>query len=284
MKGKTGVDSFIGSNLQKLLKEKNIETVMIGGFLTNCCVESTMRTAYDKGYNVITLTDGTACNSQAEHLAATEVTFKMFSTPMTCKQAADILKGTMPKNLDNILSQHDASIRSLQSNPESIRSLKSHPEPESQGSISEFAKKVMDNDTSDYGEMGSLLTMEEARKDINEQYETTQVFIAPGGDWTKRVAKEITDHDQLRSCWVRGPYSSPYAIASHFNHLILVASGIGITPALGVMGQFPGVTRTKFLIWSTRSPEMLKFFAPLLRDAHVAGKETDIQKASTSIP
>ncbi len=27
--------------------------IALGGFLTNCCVESTMRTGYEKGYNVI---------------------------------------------------------------------------------------------------------------------------------------------------------------------------------------------------------------------------------------
>ena len=49
-----------------------------------------------------------------------------------------------------------------------------------------------------------------------------------------------------------------------------VASGIGITPALGVMGQYPGFSRTKILMWSTRDLDMLKFFAPLLNDAHFA--------------
>merc|ERR1712227_792572 len=56
--------------------------VVLGGFLTNCCVESTMRTAYEKGYNVITLTDGTATTS-AEGQAVTSGSYGMFSTPMT---------------------------------------------------------------------------------------------------------------------------------------------------------------------------------------------------------
>merc|ERR1711908_21742 len=98
----------------------------------------------------------------------------------------------------------------------------------------------------------------------------TQVFISPSGDWTELVSREVKDKNQLRSCWVRGPYASPYTIASNFNHLVLVASGIGITPALGVMGQFPGYSRSKFLVWTTRCPYMLKYFAPLLNDAHIA--------------
>ncbi len=57
VKGKKGLDAFPGSDLEDQLKANGIETVAIGGFLTNCCVESTMRTAYEKGFNVITLTD-----------------------------------------------------------------------------------------------------------------------------------------------------------------------------------------------------------------------------------
>ena len=59
-------------------------------------------------------------------------------------------------------------------------------------------------------------------------------------------------------------------MVSNFSNLILVASGIGITPALGVMGQYKGNSRVKILIWSTRCPRMLKFFVPLLRDATIA--------------
>ena len=59
VKGKKGLDAFPNTDLEALLVSKGIETVALGGFLTNCCVESTMRTAYEKGFNVITLTDCT---------------------------------------------------------------------------------------------------------------------------------------------------------------------------------------------------------------------------------
>ena len=59
------------SNLDFVLRSRDIDTVVLGGFLTNCCVESTMRTAYERGYDVITLTDCTAATSREEQLAAT---------------------------------------------------------------------------------------------------------------------------------------------------------------------------------------------------------------------
>jgi nicotinamidase-related amidase len=43
------------------------KVVDAGRFLTNCCVESTMRTGYENGYQVITLTDCTAATSVPEH-------------------------------------------------------------------------------------------------------------------------------------------------------------------------------------------------------------------------
>lgn len=75
---------------------------------------------------------------------------------------------------------------------------------------------------------------------------------------------------QLRSCWIRGPYTSPYYIARDFSHLVLISTGIGITPALGVMSHYSGFSRTKILIWVTKDADMLRFFAPLLNDAHLA--------------
>ena len=49
VKGKRGLDGFPGTDLESTLVKKKIETVVLSGFLTNCCVESTMRTAYEKG-------------------------------------------------------------------------------------------------------------------------------------------------------------------------------------------------------------------------------------------
>ena len=48
IRGKRGLDSFPGTDLKRRLREHGIETVVLGGFLTNCCVESTMRTAFEQ--------------------------------------------------------------------------------------------------------------------------------------------------------------------------------------------------------------------------------------------
>ena len=64
--GKCTLCGFNNTNLDELLKESNIKNVVIGGFLTNFCVESTSRTAYDRGYGVTVIKDATAANSEEE--------------------------------------------------------------------------------------------------------------------------------------------------------------------------------------------------------------------------
>ena len=85
IEGKRGLDTFASTNLDFILRIKGIRTVVLGGFLTNCCVESTMRSAYENGYEVLTLTDCAAATSQEEHDNAIKFDFPMFSKPTTAQ-------------------------------------------------------------------------------------------------------------------------------------------------------------------------------------------------------
>jgi nicotinamidase-related amidase len=93
IEGKRGLDTFASTNLDFILRSKGIETVALGGFLTNCCVESTMRSAYEKGFDVITLTDCVAATSQEEHDNAIRYDYPMFSRPMTSGEFTGMLEG-----------------------------------------------------------------------------------------------------------------------------------------------------------------------------------------------
>jgi nicotinamidase-related amidase len=83
IEGKRGLDTFASTNLDFILRSKGIRTIVLGGFLTNCCVESTMRSGYENGYRVITLNDCTAATSHEEHDNALAYDFPMFSQPMS---------------------------------------------------------------------------------------------------------------------------------------------------------------------------------------------------------
>jgi ureidoacrylate peracid hydrolase len=93
IEGKRGLCGFHSTNLGFILRSKGIRNVAIGGFLTNCCVESTMRTAYENGYNVVTLTDCCASLSLEEHNNAIEKDFPMFSQPMTSHDFMNVVNG-----------------------------------------------------------------------------------------------------------------------------------------------------------------------------------------------
>jgi len=83
VEGKRGLDTFATTNLDFILRARGITTIALGGFLTNCCVESTMRTGYEKGYHVITLSDCVAATSPEEHENAIRFDYPMFSDVMT---------------------------------------------------------------------------------------------------------------------------------------------------------------------------------------------------------
>jgi nicotinamidase-related amidase len=93
IEGKRGLDAFASTNLDFIMRSKGIHTVALAGFLTNCCVESTMRSAYEGGYEVITLTDAVAATSQPEHDNAIQYDYPMFSKPMTTAEYLKLLQG-----------------------------------------------------------------------------------------------------------------------------------------------------------------------------------------------
>ncbi len=56
---KNRYSSFVGTPLEKILKDNKVSTVVICGFMTNFCCESTARDAHDRDYYVDFITDAT---------------------------------------------------------------------------------------------------------------------------------------------------------------------------------------------------------------------------------
>lgn len=81
--GKTKTCAFATTDLQGVLNRHGITTLALGGLLTNVCIESTMRTAYDKGFEVYTLTDCSATLGDEQQKTAIEHDWPMFSKPVT---------------------------------------------------------------------------------------------------------------------------------------------------------------------------------------------------------
>jgi glucose-6-phosphate 1-dehydrogenase len=84
------------------------------------------------------------------------------------------------------------------------------------------------------------------------------VCINTAGDWTRALHESISK-PTTRPVWIQGPFASPYATSMEFDNLLLVASGIGITPALSCMHEF-GNERRLSLLWMCRDAALLQFF------------------------
>ena len=74
--GKRGLCGFATTNLDFILRQNNCKNIILGGYLTNCCVESTMRAGYELGYrgeNLATCISCTKNLSHEMHLANIEI-------------------------------------------------------------------------------------------------------------------------------------------------------------------------------------------------------------------
>src|ERR1700757_534497 len=83
IEGKRGLDTFASTNLDFILRSRGIKTLAVAGYLTNCCVESTARTGYEKGFSVVALSNCTATLSDEEQQFTFEKNLPMFARILT---------------------------------------------------------------------------------------------------------------------------------------------------------------------------------------------------------
>ncbi len=64
---KTSACLFNSTNLDYLLRNMGLVTLLCGGFLTDQCVEQTLRAGASRGYRMLCLTDACAANTDLRH-------------------------------------------------------------------------------------------------------------------------------------------------------------------------------------------------------------------------
>jgi len=67
---KTTFGAFNSSNLDDVLREHGLQTIVMVGISTNCCVETTARDAADRGYAVVIVDEACADYDEAAHDAS----------------------------------------------------------------------------------------------------------------------------------------------------------------------------------------------------------------------
>lgn len=89
VEGKKTLDAFHSTALDYLLRANEIDHVIFSGFHTNWCVESSARSAYDKGYRVIVASDCTATDTSEEQNYAERVIFPKIGRVLTSSEILD---------------------------------------------------------------------------------------------------------------------------------------------------------------------------------------------------
>lgn len=84
-------DAFVGTDLDRHLRTESVSTVLFAGFATNVCVESTARSAHERGYNVLLVED--CCNAFEEraHQSAIDNVESYFGDTLALEEANRLL-------------------------------------------------------------------------------------------------------------------------------------------------------------------------------------------------
>lgn len=83
---KNRYSAFHGTNLENILREREVKDLVIGGVMTNLCCETTARDAFVRDFRIFFLGDGTSTVSEDFHLATLKNLAYGFATILTCNR------------------------------------------------------------------------------------------------------------------------------------------------------------------------------------------------------
>lgn len=92
--GKHGSSMFEGTSLEKYLKNLGARVILTTGFLTDFCVEATVRSACDKGYLAVTVRDACATENEAIHRKALERMERLIGPVASTEEVVSLIRDT----------------------------------------------------------------------------------------------------------------------------------------------------------------------------------------------
>jgi nicotinamidase-related amidase len=84
--GKRGLNAFSNTDLENLFQQREITNVVLAGVVTSICVDSTGRSAYERGYKVAILSDCTSGRTTLEQDFYCENVFPLYADVLNHKQ------------------------------------------------------------------------------------------------------------------------------------------------------------------------------------------------------
>jgi len=98
IKGCSGV--FNGTAIDQILRNMGIDTLIVAGVATNYCVETAVRDAGDRGYNVILLSDACAAVTSEDQAFAMRILNNVYCKVMTTEEVIErIASGARAANM-----------------------------------------------------------------------------------------------------------------------------------------------------------------------------------------
>lgn len=77
--GKRGLNAFSNTKLGAILQKRGIDHVVLAGVVTSICIDSTGRSAFDRGYRVTVLSDCTSGRTNLEQRFYCEQVFPLYA-------------------------------------------------------------------------------------------------------------------------------------------------------------------------------------------------------------
>jgi nicotinamidase-related amidase len=94
---KNASSPFNSTGIDQLLRNMEIETLVVTGIATDMCVENTSRDAADRGYNTIVVQDAVATFFPNHHHAALSALARVFTQVWDTEQVLLALRATLPE-------------------------------------------------------------------------------------------------------------------------------------------------------------------------------------------
>lgn len=87
---KSQYDGFYGTDLEKLLRERGVEQILITGVMTHLCCETTARSAFVRSFEVFFAVDGTATYNADFHLSTLINLSHGFAVPVRVREVMEL--------------------------------------------------------------------------------------------------------------------------------------------------------------------------------------------------